>query len=298
MTTVVSSRPARLLALKVLREQWADFMAREPGTLRGDDPEQLHRMRVAHRRLRSALQAFEAVLPPELVSAGPELRWIGRELGHVRDLDVQIADIAGRDLEHGHPEGRKDLLEALEAQRDAARERMLEALTGSRFEALVLQVARSLREQVAVLPSGQEPSVGQLAPRVLTERYRRFRKAARKVGPKARPEVLHAARRHARRLRFTAEFFEETYGEPIHDLIEALEDLQDQFGEHQDCYAAIETRRGLRKRLKGESLKRTKELDRLDRARARELREAAPSAVEAVRRSWKALRKALKAQEP
>ena len=51
------------LAFAVLRRQLAVLRAKEPGTRLGEDPEELHDMRVATRRLRAALSLFEGVLP-------------------------------------------------------------------------------------------------------------------------------------------------------------------------------------------------------------------------------------------
>ncbi len=69
------------LAFAVLRRQLAVVRAKEPGTRLGEDPEELHDMRVATRRLRAALSLFEAVLPvraqvfrEELGLAGPAAR--------------------------------------------------------------------------------------------------------------------------------------------------------------------------------------------------------------------------------
>ena len=51
------------LAYAVLRRQLAVLRAKEPGTRLGEDPEELHDMRVATRRLRAALDLFAEVLP-------------------------------------------------------------------------------------------------------------------------------------------------------------------------------------------------------------------------------------------
>ena len=51
------------LAYAVLRRQLAVLRDKEPGTRLGEDPEELHVMRVATRRLRAALSLFADVLP-------------------------------------------------------------------------------------------------------------------------------------------------------------------------------------------------------------------------------------------
>jgi len=290
----MDQRPANTWALQTVRRLWADFMAREPGTLRGEDPEQLHRMRVAHRRLRTAIGSFATVLPVELVAADDELRWIGQELGAVRDLDVQME--AMRDTAsslEASPETIGTLLAAVNQERQHARQRMLEALVSKRFEGLVLRIARSLREQVTATSAGNSPTIGELAPAILADRYRRFRKAARALRPKSPPLAYHNARRRARRLRFATEFVEDIYGKSAAELIEAATDLQDVFGDHQDCYAAIELRARVCSSLEEPALALAAELDARALERAAGLRRAAPDAIKKVTKRWLALKKAM-----
>jgi CHAD domain-containing protein len=290
------NRPAAAWALQTVRRLWADFMAREPGTLRGVDPEQLHRMRVAHRRLRTAITSFADVLPPGLNASVPELRWIGRELGGVRDLDVHLEAMTETTSRlDASPDAVEALLASVRRQRDQARKRMLDALTGPRFEALVLQIARTLREQVPTGRAGAGPAIGELAPAMLEERYRKFRKEAKHLTPRSPAADYHEARRRARRLRFATEFVEDIYGDPARDLIKAVTELQDLFGDHQDCFAAIELRRRACKSLSGRAVSLARQLDEQDLERAASLRKEGPDAVRRVRKRWKALEKAMKA---
>lgn len=73
-----------------MRRQNAELLRRLPGTLDGEDPEELHDMRVASRRLRAAMLLFEPVFPPRVYR-----KWYRRvsaitdALGATRDADVQ-----------------------------------------------------------------------------------------------------------------------------------------------------------------------------------------------------------------
>src|SRR5262245_64665125 len=67
-----------------------------PGVRLGEDPEELHQMRVATRRVRAFLRAGRPLLDQswsELLR--DELAWLGRALGPARDLDVLIERVAG-----------------------------------------------------------------------------------------------------------------------------------------------------------------------------------------------------------
>ncbi|HKA60780.1 MAG TPA: CHAD domain-containing protein, partial [Methylomirabilota bacterium] len=56
---------------------------------RARDPEAVHRMRVAVRRLRAILRASGSLSDDDLVEGlRRELKWLGIALGRVRDLDV------------------------------------------------------------------------------------------------------------------------------------------------------------------------------------------------------------------
>ena len=98
-TAVTPASTMGELAFAVVRRQLAVLRAKEPGTRLGEDPEELHDMRVATRRLRAALSLFAGVLPVRAQVFHEELGWLGRLLGAVRDLDVQLAGLADMDEE-------------------------------------------------------------------------------------------------------------------------------------------------------------------------------------------------------
>ena len=90
-TTVTPASTVGDVAFAVLRKALGSFLVHEPGTRLGDDPEELHDMRVATRRMRAAMEAFADVLPVRAVALRRELGWVADALGEVRDLDVQLA---------------------------------------------------------------------------------------------------------------------------------------------------------------------------------------------------------------
>ena len=66
----------------------------EASALKGEDPEGIHQMRVALRRLRSALGLFRDLMPADQYDflAG-EVKWLAGELGNARNWDVFLADL-------------------------------------------------------------------------------------------------------------------------------------------------------------------------------------------------------------
>src|SRR5437763_11057167 len=91
----------RSAAGKILWTRFEEMMSFRQDAILGRDPEGVHDMRVATRRLRAALELFRDVFPKRRLR--PMLRDVRRladALGEVRDLDVMLealrADVRGR----------------------------------------------------------------------------------------------------------------------------------------------------------------------------------------------------------
>src|SRR3546814_12195228 len=71
----------------------SDVCSSDLPVLRNRDIEGVHQMRVALRRLRSALSLFAPALPAALTDPLiAELRWLNGPLGRKRDIDVFLAE--------------------------------------------------------------------------------------------------------------------------------------------------------------------------------------------------------------
>lgn len=116
---------------KVLRFHLGRMLDHEPGTRLGEDPEELHDMRVATRRSRAAWRvfgpAFEAKPTKRYVK---RLRQLGTLLGRVRDLDVLLEATEGYQagLAEDERAGLAPMLAAWRADRDEARIPMIAGL--------------------------------------------------------------------------------------------------------------------------------------------------------------------------
>src|SRR5881296_858591 len=77
---------------RVILEQLERAQKHEAGTREGSDPEELHKMRVATRRMRVASALFEDALAKAGVTQLPaaEVKEVADALGEVRDLDVFV----------------------------------------------------------------------------------------------------------------------------------------------------------------------------------------------------------------
>jgi CHAD domain-containing protein len=225
---------------KILRFHWEQALAHEPGTIAGEDPEELHDMRVATRRQRAALRFMEPygrrkALRP--VRTG--LRDLGGCLGAVRDLDVLLA--AARDHQGGlsaeDARALEPLLRAWSRQRDVARERMVEYLRGQAHAGFKEQYTSFLDTPGAGSRSDAAPRptlVRHVLPYELWAHYGALC-AFERVLPWGSAETLHALRICGKRLRYLLEFFREVLDHGVDKPIAALVALQDQLGELQDA---------------------------------------------------------------
>jgi CHAD domain-containing protein len=170
--------------------------AREAGARSGADPEDLHEMRVAVRRLRGILRASRALFQPRPVDRlRAELGWPGGKLGHVRDLDVLHAYLHPRLVALAGAErgGAERVLRRLAADRSRARAALHQALAAPRYPRLLVRLDAFLAR-----PPAAESDVS--LPEVAAGEWRRLRKAVKKLPGRPSAEDLHAVRIKVKRV--------------------------------------------------------------------------------------------------
>lgn len=227
--------------------QVGELIAHDPGTRLGADPEELHQVRVATRRLRAVLRAARPLLNPEWTEAlRSELAWLGSALGPVRDLDVLLERLEEEiaDLEPPERRAAGGFLRSLEEERSSARAAMLDAMTSGRYAELLTRL-----EAAAVAPRAQRADVSLRD--IAAREFRKLRKAVRTLPPDPSDDALHAVRIRGKRSRYAAELAEGVGGKPTRRFVEDAKRFQDVIGEHQDAVVAEERIRGLLDRADG-----------------------------------------------
>ena len=233
----------RLQEMIEFREQALDF----------SDPEGVHAMRVASRRLRSALRDFRSLLARrDVARLGGQSKVFADALGGVRDEDVAI--IALEELAKDAPAeiapGLAALIAERQAHRDAARHTLTSALTP---EALA-KLERSFAERLSIGDEHDENDhVHHDAKRRPTrQNFREFggeriRKQFARLSERAvslyRPhdsEPLHDLRIEAKRLRYALELFGVCWDGKLAFAADHVSDLQSALGELHDCDVWIE----------------------------------------------------------
>jgi triphosphatase len=232
-TEIDATLSAGEVAFAILRRHFAEMLAHEPGVRLGEDPEKLHDMRVATRRLRAALKLYADALPKRAERYERDLRWVARALGEVRDLDVHLERLHEEASRNG--EVLEEVVALLRERRGEARRRMLEALDSNRYERLVASFSGTLRRGRSPTPTGP---VLEAAPDLVRERYKKVRKSANTLSEDSPPEHFHDLRKKGKRLRYALEPLQEIYGKPAQKMVKLLKKIQDELGDHQDLIVA------------------------------------------------------------
>jgi CHAD domain-containing protein len=209
------------------------------GVLAHDDPEPLHRVRVAVRRSRAVLRFATGVVGSDVAATyAPELKWIGSCTSRSRDLDVHLPAydaLAARVPDAGPLE---PFRERLVAQRREAHADLDRALRSRRFAALVA----GWEERLAGPPDGELAArpVGELAPARLATAWRRVLRRGDAITVDSPPERWHDLRKRGKELRYVLELFAGLDEPAAHEaLVAELKRLQDGLGALQD----VETQR-------------------------------------------------------
>ncbi len=230
---------------KVLAFHLARMLKHEPGARQGEDIEEVHDMRVAARRLRSAFRVFdESFQKGALAPYLKHLRRVGETLGAVRDLDVLMDN--ARNYQAGLPADQSDavepLVQAWAAQREVARRNLIRYLNSegySRFTAAFAEFVTSPGTGARRPdPERPEPYLARhVAPRLIYTAFERVRSYETLLDQPSL-ELLHALRIEGKRLRYTLEFLREVLGPESALVIAETTALQDHLGALHDADVA------------------------------------------------------------
>jgi CHAD domain-containing protein len=235
--------PLVRLAHYHLREQLEVLKLQYPRAWEGLDTNGVHSMRVATRRIRAAVRAFNDVIPRRSATTfKANFRWLARALGEVRDLDV-YRDNLGRYMQALPPDDAQHLVYYdawLTKQGAKARRRLVASLGSRRYERVIERLERFLDRGPSRMALRSGPRIEDAAHAYVERRLKKIVKCRRSIGKDAAREELHALRIQAKRLRYKLEFLADLYPGRLKSMIEATTRLQDFLGEQQDALVASE----------------------------------------------------------
>lgn len=207
--------------------------------------EGIHQMRVAVRRLRSALALYERFIPDEQrVYLTGEMKWLIGELGPARDWDVFCGEVMAPVIGQITEEPRlTELSEHVERHRDGAYGRAQEAVGAQRYIGLVLLLnswaeGRGWREGSPDRTAAIAVKATDVAHELLHNIYEGLLEAGSGFED-LDAEQRHKVRIQLKQLRYATEFFATLYPKRrVTPYLEAMKSLQDQLGASNDVEVA------------------------------------------------------------
>ncbi len=242
---------ASAVLLTYLHEQ-VEALKTHDQAFREGAPDAVHQLRVAARRMRSALATFS-----ELIESGgskslrEELQWLAGAVGAARDLEVtraqlmELIDAEPPELILASAKGR--LEQHLETEHETALADGLAALSSERY----FRLLDALDTFVAAPPLTRQAQkrAAEMVGRLVNAERKRLNGAVKKLGglttDQAANPALHEARKSAKRLRYAAETAIPIFGKQAVRLARAAEEIQTILGDNQDSVIIRERLRSL-----------------------------------------------------
>lgn len=201
-------------------------------------PEAIHQLRIAIRRLRSALSTFKTVT----ADAGharvkAELEWLAGELDDARNLDVFARETFARE-DRGLPAqaGAAEFGTLILQAKSEAYERAIRAVEGDRCRRLLLDAARWIEagewavSDEPLFKQARDMPVSKMAREAMDHRLKAVSRRGAALETQD-PVARHKLRIRVKKLRYAAEFFANLYPRKAQRrFVETLCDLQDALG--------------------------------------------------------------------
>jgi len=232
----------------ILRSRFEEMRVYRDAALDWSDIEGVHDMRVASRRLRSALRDFTPYLRErKLRRLNKALKNIADALGAVRDQDVAI--LALEQLAAKAPAKVSAGIEQLAAERrlkrDIARAELGQAITNEALAKLEKEFNSALEDGLKVprkrktggdnRKSAERLDCRDAGREVIAERFRELQDLSASLYSPHKIKPLHEMRIAAKRLRYAIELFASCWDETLTSFAKEIAKMQDSLGELHDC---------------------------------------------------------------
>jgi len=231
----------------VLNERFAEMCLLREEVLNWDEPEGVHSMRVASRRLRGALRDFRPYLNGRKInSTVKKIRSLADALGEVRDQDVAI--LALENLSAQTVAEVSTALQKVVVDRKAISGSARDLLQQSLLDEHLKQLESDFRAALEAATDGDESSQGTeearsyigVARLVINERLNELEKLSNSLYTPLDSRALHAMRIAVKRLRYAIELFHDCFGKKILRFSKTAARMQDSLGNLHDCDVWIE----------------------------------------------------------
>ncbi|GLW66100.1 CHAD domain-containing protein [Actinomadura rubrobrunea] len=232
-----------------LADQVAALLKYDPKARLAEE-DAVHKMRVAVRRIRSALQSCRPLLARERTDPlRPELKWLADVLGEVRDLEVLRMRFTARLDGLGTGDAGREWLDELVRKEKSAYRRLNAALKQPRYFAL-LDALEALVADPPLTDRAARRADKEL-PRIVVRAWRRMERAhAAIAAAEDADEARHETRKAAKRARYAAELAAPVLGAAATRTARDAKSVQEAFGAYQDGVIATAHLREIAARLR------------------------------------------------
>jgi CHAD domain-containing protein len=221
-------------------KQQRSLLRYDVGTRIGSDPESLHQLRVAARRLRAFLGVARDLVDSEWAGEIKDgMRDLGRASNDARDLDILLGNLRDeiRSLDTRDQAAGAALIERFEADRRELQQSLVAALDSGAYQRVLDQLALPAVPGTAT----PAPKLDKLAAREL----RRLVVRVRRLGKQPSEDALHSLRIKVKRVRYATELGGEPSKKQSAQVIAAATRMQDILGAHQDAVVTEDRLRAL-----------------------------------------------------
>ena len=232
-----------------LSKRFNDMYGLRQPALKWKDQEGVHSMRVASRRLRSAMSDFTPYVNKRgLTATFKQIKNIADALGEVRDQDVAISALEKLASESPAKVNKtlKGLIDTRKEIRKVARQQLKEVLVKtklkelqSEFEAAVTRATEP--RQSARKGSKPEPPYLDLAKAIIRNRLSELEELSDSLYGPLQIDELHEMRIAAKRLRYAIELFQDCLDSSVLKFAKDASQLQSALGRVHDCDVWIES---------------------------------------------------------
>jgi CHAD domain-containing protein len=207
------------------------------------DPEGVHSMRVASRRLRSTLRDFMPYLRKRsLTAVQKRLKNVADALGEVRDQDVAI--MALEKIDANAPSevspALKQFIDTRKEVRNQARKELEAILDKTRLDPLQLDFMAGVDVATAPRKTPLPITYRTMSQAVILGRLKELEKLSNRLFNPFDVETLHEMRIAAKRLRYAIELFQTCWGRSIATYAKRAARVQTALGDLHDCDVWIE----------------------------------------------------------
>lgn len=202
------------------------------------DIEDVHQVRVATRRLRTAFWVFKNAFPKRVIKHWNEdIRGVAKSLGRARDLDVQIdflKDLVNMKISPQNKAGLEKMFQLLQEKRQAQQIKVIAALDKLDRKETINKIIKDLPKILDKKKDYPNKKLFVIARRKITKRLKIILLIEPLITQPDKIEELHLLRIAAKKLRYTMETFEPLYGKRMEFFIESAKSIQQVLGQLHD----------------------------------------------------------------